>query len=93
MYVIYINDIYIYIYIYTYEQKSYFLKLVESIQQEINFINKSFRQCFNQLHIYSDILHIYYIYIICIYICTHMYMYFPASKNRSGSSRSSSDRF
>ena len=28
----------------------------ESIQQEINFISKSFRQCLYQLHIYIKIL-------------------------------------
>ena len=38
-----------YIYIYTYRER-------ESIQQEINFISKSFWQCFYQLHIYIKIL-------------------------------------
>ena len=46
---IYILYIYVYIYIYIYIH-------LYSIQQEINFISKSFRQCLYQLHIYIKIL-------------------------------------
>ena len=59
IYVIYINvlilslSLYIYICIYIY---IYIYIHLYSIQQEINFISKSFRQCLYQLHIYIKIL-------------------------------------
>ena len=55
----------IYVSIYIYIQR-------ESIQQEINFFSKSFRQRLSQLHIYINICIYIYIY---IYKCTYIYIY------------------
>ena len=50
---------------------------IYSIQQEINFIFKSFRLCLYQLHIYDNIcIYIYiYTYIYNIYIYIYIYIY------------------
>ena len=53
-----------YVYIYIYIER-------ESIQQEINFFSKSFRQRLSQLHVYIYNIYIYiiYTYRLYIYIC------------------------
>ena len=58
-----------YVYIYIYRER-------ESIQQEINFFSKSFRQRLSQLHVYIYNIYIYIIYTYRLYI----YIYVCAEK-------------